>query len=511
MSATTPAGFHHGFPLGDLRRRLRARALEAWGMMAAAPWWQRLLAAATAGVLAGWAFGGAAAAVVAGGLLAGPSLAGDWSAERVRRRLDSQLAIAIDLIARSVTVGGSLRQALDTAATRVTGPLSVELHRAGASMDLGERPARALAGAADRSGSSLLRFVAVTLAVHEEIGGRLDTALRGLASVIRDRRTTLAEIRAATAQSRLSGVLVALLPVVTSLATPVDLRSALSGPAGILLEALGWGLALTGLLVILRMTRAPRDLGRAERREVGGTLDSVFCRIGAAVPSVLRRPHRNARLLAAAGLSTDPASLDGADGARCVGALAGGLATLVLTSGPGRGFALAAAAGGWFAVELRWTRKARARRTAIEADLPQVCDLIALCLSGGTSLREAVMLTSRHLSGVFEGRLESVVRQLEWGAGLVEAMGILSGGTACEELDEVVSTLVEVHRMGGESAATLSALASDQRLRRRLRAQAEARTLSVRILVPLVFCILPAFGLLTVVPMLAHAVGGLGV
>ncbi|MCE7884244.1 MAG: hypothetical protein DYH08_10345, partial [Actinobacteria bacterium ATB1] len=337
---------------------------------------------------------------MAGGLLAGPSLAGDWSAERVRRRLDSQLAIAIDLIARSVTVGGSLRQALDTAATRVTGPLSVELHRAGASMDLGERPARALAGAADRSGSSLLRFVAVTLAVHEEIGGRLDTALRGLASVIRDRRTTLAEIRAATAQSRLSGVLVALLPVVTSLATPVDLRSALSGPAGILLEALGWGLALTGLLVILRMTRAPRDLGRAERREVGGTLDSVFCRIGAAVPSVLRRPDRNARLLAAAGLSTDPASLDGADGARCVGALAGGLATLVLTSGPGRGFALAAAAGGWFAVELRWTRKARARRTAIEADLPQVCDLIALCLSGGTSLREAVMLTSRHLSGV---------------------------------------------------------------------------------------------------------------
>ncbi|MCE7884730.1 MAG: hypothetical protein DYH08_12885 [Actinobacteria bacterium ATB1] len=74
-----------------------------------------------------------------------------------------------------------------------------------------------------------------------------------------------------------------------------------------------------------------------------------------------------------------------------------------------------------------------------------------------------------------------------------------------------MSTLVEVHRMGGESAATLSALASDQRLRRRLRAQAEARTLSVRILVPLVFCILPAFGLLTVVPMLAHAVGGLGV
>lgn len=58
MSATTPAGFHHGFPLGDLRRQLRARTLEMWGMMAAAPWWQRLLAAATAGVLAGWAFGG---------------------------------------------------------------------------------------------------------------------------------------------------------------------------------------------------------------------------------------------------------------------------------------------------------------------------------------------------------------------------------------------------------------------------------------------------------------------
>ena len=67
----------------------------------------------------------------------------------------------------------------------------------------------------------------------------------------------------------------------------------------------------------------------------------------------------------------------------------------------------------------------------------------------------------------------------------------------------LVAALVAAERYGAAVGARLERLALDARLAHRRRAEEAARRLPVQLLFPLVGCILPAFGLLTVVPLLA--------
>jgi tight adherence protein C len=73
----------------------------------------------------------------------------------------------------------------------------------------------------------------------------------------------------------------------------------------------------------------------------------------------------------------------------------------------------------------------------------------------------------------------------------------------------VVRALTGAERYGTPLLPTLERLALDARLDRRRRAEEAARRVPVKLLFPLVLCVLPAFGLLTVAPLLAGAVDAL--
>ncbi|HET9442168.1 MAG TPA: type II secretion system F family protein, partial [Acidimicrobiales bacterium] len=70
----------------------------------------------------------------------------------------------------------------------------------------------------------------------------------------------------------------------------------------------------------------------------------------------------------------------------------------------------------------------------------------------------------------------------------------------------LVAALVDAERYGAPLAAALDRVADAARLARQRAAEEEARRVPVKLLFPLVACILPAFGLLTVAPLIA---GGL--
>ena len=79
-----------------------------------------------------------------------------------------------------------------------------------------------------------------------------------------------------------------------------------------------------------------------------------------------------------------------------------------------------------------------------------------------------------------------------------------------EAVRRFVAALVSCDRYGAPLGATLDRLAIDVRTASRQRAEAAARRLPVRLLFPLVTCILPAFALLTVAPLIAGSFQGLG-
>lgn len=150
----------------------------------------------------------------------------------------------------------------------------------------------------------------------------------------------------------------------------------------------------------------------------------------------------------------------------------------------------------------RIVRRGRDERREREllAAVAMVSDLLRVSMSVGATARGAVELVARH-GGPLGCGLDAVVVAVRAGDpfdAAVEEWAERTGGPA----DELASALVAAERRGVAIAASLGRLADDLRRRRRRSAEAAARRLTVRILMPLVCCILPAFGLLVVAPMI---------
>ena len=162
------------------------------------------------------------------------------------------------------------------------------------------------------------------------------------------------------------------------------------------------------------------------------------------------------------------------------------------------------------AVRPRLARRRRARRhlRAVADGLPDAIDLLALAVSAGQTPPLAARTMAAHGAPPFDGAFAEVVRRVDLGQRFADALDELGTrlGPACEPLR---AALVASDRYGVALGPTLDQLAADARRERRRLAETAARKLPVRLSFPLVGCILPAFALLTLVPLLAGAVGSL--
>jgi tight adherence protein C len=150
-------------------------------------------------------------------------------------------------------------------------------------------------------------------------------------------------------------------------------------------------------------------------------------------------------------------------------------------------------------------RVSRARRAeAVLDELPDVVDVINLAISAGCSLRLALDAVVAHgRRGVVVDELGAVCHRLDSGASLPDALVHLA--TLGDVFRPVLDAMLRSSRVGAPLGGSLARIATDLRRARRRRAEELARRVPIKLLFPLVFCTLPAFGLLTVVPLLVSA------
>lgn len=169
--------------------------------------------------------------------------------------------------------------------------------------------------------------------------------------------------------------------------------------------------------------------------------------------------------------------------------------------------ALPVALGVWWAPWIVARRQARAHHDRVLDAMPDTVDLFRLALGSGTSLRLAVGEVAGRCPEVIGQRLGAVQRRLGYGDPLVSALAELE--PLGEPFRPALDAMLLAERYGAPIIPLLDRIASDARGARRRRAEEVARRVPVKLLFPLVFCTLPAFGLLTVVPLLASALGRL--
>jgi Flp pilus assembly protein TadB len=186
-----------------------------------------------------------------------------------------------------------------------------------------------------------------------------------------------------------------------------------------------------------------------------------------------------------------------------------GLLALALAAGlvlPPLGLAVLATP---FTVRWRRARRARAARSrALAVALPEAVDLLLLASGAGLSLPLALPLVAERAPEPVGGALRAVESACAAGSGRADAL-LGHVGALGDPAAALAHVLVDHLRYGVPLVPGLERAALELRLARRRRAEEEARKLPVRLLAPLLTCVLPAFVLLSVVPLLVAALRSL--
>lgn len=134
--------------------------------------------------------------------------------QRLRRQqITKQLVEAVTLVSTSLKAGFSLLQSLEVAARRMSPPIAKELRRTIRDINVGASVEEAMNALGARVQSYDMDIVINAVLIQRTVGGNLAEILDTVAHTMRERERIRGELRALTAQQRLSGMVIAILPL----------------------------------------------------------------------------------------------------------------------------------------------------------------------------------------------------------------------------------------------------------------------------------------------------------
>jgi tight adherence protein C len=174
------------------------------------------------------------------------------------------------------------------------------------------------------------------------------------------------------------------------------------------------------------------------------------------------------------------------------------------------------AAFGYMAPGLLLDRRISRRRLRIENGLPDALDLLIVSIEAGLALDQAILKTGEELA-IAHPELAEELRMInvECRAGKprLEAFKNFAARTKVDDVRSLVAMLVQTDRFGTSVAKALRTHAEVSRTKRRQRAEERAAKIGVKLVFPLVFCLFPAFYVVTLGPAIIkfiHAFGSGG-
>ena len=148
----------------------------------------------------------------------------------------------------------------------------------------------------------------------------------------------------------------------------------------------------------------------------------------------------------------------------------------------------------------------RRRRATMDAQVPQLLDLLAAASSAGLSGQLALRRAVDALGGPLGGELSVALEAIDLGARWREELARTAERLRLPDLRRTVAALSRTETLGASLSESTAELAASVREGRQAVVTERARTAPVKMLFPLVFLVLPAFLLLTVVPVLLTTV-----
>ncbi len=171
-----------------------------------------------------------------------------------------------------------------------------------------------------------------------------------------------------------------------------------------------------------------------------------------------------------------------------------GLGVLLVGESPGATSALLAlglAVISYFVPDLLIYSRAKERRAAIALELPDTLDQMTIAVEAGLGFDAAMARAGHNGKGPLATELVRALQDMQLGMSRREAHTALAERTGAPDLRRFVNAILQADTYGISISAVLRTQAAEMRIKRRQRAEEKAMQIPVKVLFPLMVCIMP--------------------
>jgi tight adherence protein C len=146
------------------------------------------------------------------------------------------------------------------------------------------------------------------------------------------------------------------------------------------------------------------------------------------------------------------------------------------------------------------SRRVGERQKEILRTLSDTLDLLTISVEAGLSLNAAIAQVVQNVPGVLSSEFARMLQEIQLGVPRADAFRNLAERTDVDELNAFALAMIQADVFGVSIASVLRTQAQQLRIKRRQRAEAKAQQTPVKIVFPLILCILPALFVVIVGP-----------
>jgi tight adherence protein C len=158
---------------------------------------------------------------------------------------------------------------------------------------------------------------------------------------------------------------------------------------------------------------------------------------------------------------------------------------------PTLGLVVIASLAGYMAPNMYLYQQTYERADKLQRALPDAIDLLTISVESGLGFDAACAQVARNTDGPLAEEFARMLQEMQIGRGRSEALRSLGDRTNLPDLRSFVSAMVQADAFGIPVGQVLRVQSSEIRVKRRQWAEEAAQKVPVKILVPLIFCILP--------------------
>ncbi|MFB0918667.1 MAG: type II secretion system F family protein [Clostridiaceae bacterium] len=186
-----------------------------------------------------------------------PSMYVGSARDKRARKLNNQLPEFLNILSNALRAGLSFNQAIATAGSEMEDPIKWEFQKVMRDNNLGRPLENALDELVKRTGDEDIEMLVSAIVIQRQVGGNLSEVLDLIANTIRERVKLKGEVRTLSAQSRMSAVIIGVLPIaigfIISVINPGYLKPLFTETMGRLMLGTAGAMIIIGAIILKRI------------------------------------------------------------------------------------------------------------------------------------------------------------------------------------------------------------------------------------------------------------------